>query len=200
MTTPSKSTPTSSKTTTASDSKSDSKTQAMDAREAARAELHGVGYTGPSMAAVFGDDLFDTWANEVKNNPAYQLRDPDDPASEGATNSSGSNPPPALIVEYGDGPHQYVSTVFDAGQAIVQDGADPSGKAWKFPETAWRRFVARVRGDEIPDALQNSNDLSSVDGPTMHEAAAKLNVRNAEALAADRAATPDNRANEDRGK
>jgi hypothetical protein len=133
------------------------------------------------MAMVFGDDLFNKWAAAVKSDPRYQLRDPDDPDSEGATNSSGAAPMPALILEYGPGAHQYISTVFDAGQAIVQDGSDPTGKAWKFPEVNWRRFVARVRGEHVPpDPTQ--------DGPTMHEAAAEQNARTGEAVQADREA------------
>lgn len=135
-------------------------------------ELYAASPTGtPTIALAFGDELWQKWIDEVRSNPAYHLRDPNNPDdAAGATGSAGGSPMPALIVEYGPGANQYVSTVFDAGQAIVQDGADPTGKAWKFPEAAWRRFVSRVRGEELPDDEEP-------EGPTMHEAAAEQNAR-----------------------
>ena len=168
------------------------KGETMSPADAARAELHGGDPGMPGIAAVFGDRLFDRWVAEVKSNPRYKLADPDDPQdTEAATNSSGSNPPPALIVEYGPGQNDYISTVFDAGQVIVQDGNDPSGKAWKYPETAWRRFVARVRGDAVPDDPEN-------DGPTQHEEAALLNRRTAESVQTDRDKTAEARKRADK--
>jgi hypothetical protein len=147
----------------------------------ARSELHGAEPLGtPTIAMAFGDELWNRWVDEVRTNPAYHLPDPDDPADTGMTGSSGANPPPAIIVEYGDGPNDYVSTDFDAGQVLVRDGNDPTGKAWKFPEAAWRRFVAKVRGEELPD------DPDVPKGPTMHEAAAEQNARTFGRLAYER--------------
>jgi hypothetical protein len=126
-----------------------------------------------TMADEFGLDLWDRWAEIVRTDPRYHLRDPDNPDDvAGATGSAGGSPMPALIVEYGPGQHQYISTVFDAGQVIVQDGGNPNGRAWKFPESAWRRFVAVVRGET--DALDDEEEPK---GPTMHEAAAAQNAR-----------------------
>jgi hypothetical protein len=163
-----------------SETDSRAKGEKMSPADAARAELHG-GLPGmPTIAMVFGDTLFDAWVAEVKSNPRYKLADPDDLQDTSAsTNSSGANPPPALIVEYGPGRNDYITTVFDAGQVIVQDGNDPSGKAWKYPESAWRRFVARVRGEDLPDDPDN-------DGPTQHEEAALLQDRTNKSVQADR--------------
>lgn len=163
------------------------KGEKMSPADAARAELHG-GLPGmPTINMVFGDTLFDRWVAEVKSNPRYRLADPDDPQdTDASTNSSGANPPPALIVEYGPGQNDYITTTFDAGQVLVQDGNDPSGKAWKYPESAWRRFVARVRGEELPDDPAN-------DGPTQHEEAALLQERTNRSVQADRDATKDAR-------
>jgi hypothetical protein len=151
-----------------------------DTDAAALHELYASSPTGtPTIAMAFGDELWQRWIDEVRSNPGYHLRDPNNPEDVGATGSAGGNPMPALIVEYGSGQHQYIATTFDAGQAIVQDGADPTGKAWKFPESAWRRFVARVRGEQLPDDEEPQ-------GPTMHEAAAEQNARTFGRLAAER--------------
>jgi hypothetical protein len=163
------------------------KAKQMSPADAARVELHGGAPGMPGIAAVFGDNLFEQWVDQVRSDPRYALADPDDPqGTTASTNSSGSTPPPALIVGYGPGQNDYVSTVFDAGQVIVQDGNDPTGKAWKYPEPAWRRFVARVRGEEVPQDPAN-------DGPTQFEEAALLQERTMKGLQADREATADAR-------
>lgn len=150
-----------------------------DAASAAR-ELHAAGgFGGVTLPAVLGDDLFEQWAAQVRSNPAYHLRDPDDPSDEGSTGSSGGSPMPSLIVQYGDGPNDYIATSFDAGQVIVQDGNDQTGRAWKFPEADWRRFVAKVRGEELPDDEKEEGD-------TQYEAAAKQNARTFGLLAEER--------------
>lgn len=165
-----------------------------DPRAAAHT-LHAAEPVGtPTIAMAFGDDVWERWVNEVKTNPAYRLPDPEHPEEGGMTGTAGANPPKPIIVEYGPGAHEYISTVFDSGQVIVQDGSDPTGKAWKFPESAWRRFVAHVRGEE--DKLPAD---PAQDGPTMHEAAAEQNARTGALLQADREATPARRADE-RGK
>lgn len=147
--------------------------------EAARSYLHAPGDVAP-LGMVLGDDVMEAWAAQVKADDRYRTPDPDNPADDtAATNSSGSNPPPALIVQYGPGQNDYISTVFDAGQVIVQNGADPTGKAWKYPESSWRRFVAAVRGEPIPVDPRAF-------GPTQYEEAALLNERTGKALQADR--------------
>jgi hypothetical protein len=157
--------------------------QTMSPADAARAELHGAGFGGVTIMAALGDTLFERWADAVKGDPRYHLADPDDPRDERrVTGSSGSNPPPAIILQYGNGTNDYISTVFDAGQVIVQDGNDASGRALKFPESGWRRFVARVRGEELPPDPAN-------DGPSQYEEAAAVQKRTNEAIQADRDAT-----------
>lgn len=171
--------------TTASKTRAEARTADQDTHVdpvAASRMLHAAEPVGtPTIAMAFGDDVWERWVNEVKTNPAYRLPDPDNPQEGGMTGTGGANPPKPIIVEYGPGAHEYISTVFDSGQVVVQNGSDPSGKAWKFPESAWRRFVAHVRGEEDklpPDPTQ--------DGPTMHEAAADQNARTGARLQADR--------------
>lgn len=158
--------------------------------QAALRELHAAEPLGtPTMALALGDDVWRRWVEEIRTNPAYHLRDPDDPTDVGMTGSSGPNPPPPVIVEYGPGANQYIATTFDSGQAMVVDAADPTGKTWKFPESAWRRFVARVRGEKLEDGEEEPQ------GPTIYEAAAEQNARTAKMVERDRQATPDNKAN-----
>jgi Domain of unknown function (DUF397) len=181
MTTPKSDTARGASTNATADKKSSKQT--MGPADAARAELHGAGFGGVTIMSALGDDLFKQWADAVKTDPRYHLADPDNPRDERrATNSSGSNPPPAIILQYGDGTNDYVSTVFDAGQVIVQDANDPTGRALKFPESGWRRFVARVRGEELPPDPAN-------DGPSQYEEAAALQKRTNESIQADRDAT-----------
>lgn len=141
-----------------------------EAADAAR-ELHAAeGFSGTTIPSVMGETVYNQWVDQIRSDPRYHLRDPDDPSDEGPTGSSGGNPMPALIVEYGEGPNDYITTTFDSGQVLVQDGSDPTGRAWKFPESAWRRFVAKVRGEELPEDEKE-------EGPTQHEAAADQNAR-----------------------
>lgn len=184
MTTPRDESKTAAKSGTTSTTSSAQRTdkqraEQMDAAAAARRELHSPLETA-TLPAVFGDELFEQWAAQVKADDRYRLYDPGNP--DATTSSAGGNPPPALIVQYGDGPRDYVATSFDSGQVLVQDAADPTGKTWKFPESAWRRFVARVRGEEVPGDEQE-------EGPTQYEAAAEQNQRTADLLQADRDAT-----------
>lgn len=154
--------------------------------EAARHYLHAPTDVAP-LGFVLGDDLMEKWVAQVKADPRYRTPDPLDPNDEtAATNSSGSTPPPALIVQYGPGQNDYISTVFDAGQVIVQDGADPTGKAWKYPEASWRRFVAAVRGEPIPVDARGS-------GPTQYEEAAAYQERTMASVQADRDANAEKR-------
>lgn len=157
--------------------------------QAAIRELHAAEPLGtPTMALAFGDDVWRRWVEEIRTNPAYHLRDPDDPTDVGMTGSAGANPPPPVIVEYGPGANQYIATTFDAGQVLITDAADPTGKTWKFPEATWRRFVARVRGEKLDD------EEEAPQGPTIYEAAAEQNARTAKLRERDQEATPENKA------
>jgi hypothetical protein len=159
--------------------KSDNARETRDSVDLAALELQPYSTGGEALPVAFGDTVWRRWVEEVRSNPAYHLRDPDNPNDRtGATSSAGGQPMPALIVEYGDGPHDYISTDFDAGQAIVRNGNDPTGRAWKFPEATWRRFVARVLGEELPED-------EKAEGPTQHEEAALFAKRTAASVAAD---------------
>lgn len=146
--------------------------------EAAAQYLHAPGEVAP-IGAVIGEQAMEAWAAQVKADDRYHMPDPDNPQAPGATGSAGGSPMPALIVQYGPGQNDYISTVFDAGQAIVQNGADPTGKAWKFPESDFRRFAAAVRGEPIPVDERAS-------GPTQYEEAAEMLKRTRESVQADR--------------
>lgn len=151
------------------------------ADELAKAELHPAGTAPVSLGDAFSDSMWQAWTAQVKADPAYHPADPDSPDDGGFTNSAGSLPPKALIVQYGDGPHDYISTDFDAGQVIVRDGNDPTGRAWKFAEADWRRFVARLTGQEI-------DDPDAPKGPTQYEEARTFAARTAQHVQADQAA------------
>lgn len=167
------------KTESAKSDKSSS-TKTMSPADAARTELHGATPGGLTLMGAFGDELFERWAEAVRTDPRHHLADPDDPDDERrVTGSSGSNPPPTIILQYGEGVNDYIATNFDAGQVIVQDANDPTGRAWKFPESDWRRFVARVLGEELPPDPKS-------DGPTQFQEAAAVQKRTNEAIQADR--------------
>ena len=107
---------------------------------------------------------FTTWAEHVTTH--VQLPDEDD---------DGWVEPAALtvpILQYGDGPHDYISTDLDAGQVIVRDGNDRTGRAWKFPLRSFLRFLAHAQGKKLP-----GDDEEKVRGDSMYEAAVKLQER-----------------------
>jgi hypothetical protein len=175
------------RSSSAADAKTDksksASTSASDPQSAAR-ELHGAGSElgGQTLPMLLGDDVWEQFVNAVRADDRYAIRDPNNPDSVGSTGSSGSNPPPPVILQYGDGARDYVAVTFDSGQVMVTDAADETGKTYKYPETQWRRFVARVRGEEIPDDLKTDEDR----GPTQYEAAAEQNKRTFERLQAER--------------
>ena len=130
-----------------------------------------------SLDQALRKDIWDQWVAQVKANPAYKLPDPDDP--DQVTDASWT-PPPTLIVQYGEGPNDYIATDFTVGQVMVRDGNDPTGRAWKYPMSDWRRFVASVRGEELPP------DERGPEGPTQYEEAAQFAKRTAAHVQADR--------------
>lgn len=78
--------------------------------------------------------------------------------------------PVVPLLVYGDGPNDYIATSIDAGQVVVQDGNDPTGKAWKFPLESFMRFVARAHGKQL-----DGDDEPKGDNPLV--AAAKQQER-----------------------
>lgn len=59
--------------------------------------------------------------------------------------------PVVPLLVYGDGPNDYIATDIDAGQVVVRDGNDRTGKAWKFPLDSFMRFVAHAHGQKVED-------------------------------------------------
>lgn len=87
--------------------------------------------------------------------------------------------PVVPLLAYGDGPHDYIATDIDAGQVVVRDGNDKTGKAWKWPLTDFLRFVAHAHGKRVPGEPKEQGD-------SPYEAAAKQNARTARLVQADR--------------
>jgi hypothetical protein len=59
--------------------------------------------------------------------------------------------PRVPLLVYGSGPNDYIATDVDAGQVMVRDGNDKTGKAWKFPLASFMRFVAHAHGLKVKD-------------------------------------------------
>jgi hypothetical protein len=150
---------------------------ATDEREQAVNELHAP--AADSIDSALGPN-FDAWAKHVQEH--VQLPDADD---------DGWVEPATLavpILEYGDGPNDYISTDVDAGQVIVRDGNDPTGRAWKYPLKSFLRFVAHSQGKKLP-----GDDEDEAKGDSMYEAARKAHERTGAQLDAERkAAAGDN--------
>jgi hypothetical protein len=144
-------------------------------------ELHRSGAQAP---AFIGDALpggvFQSYTEFVATHATVPGVDYD---GDGEADPTQTQTPIVPLYVYGDGPHDYISTDFDAGQVMVRDGNDPTGKAWKFDETAFRRYVARAQGKELPD------DHEKVEGESPIEGAVRLARRTAERVQADRDAT-----------
>lgn len=160
----------------ARDNNTDATTETFDGTpaEASRQYLHAPVDVAP-IGFVMGDEVMDAWAAQIKADDRFAsplARDPGDPAP---------GPLPELLVQYGPGQNDYISAVVDGGQVIVQNGADPTGKAWKYPEADFRRFAAAVRGEPIQVDARAS-------GPTQYEEAAEYQKRTNESIAADREA------------
>lgn len=130
--------------------------------------------TANTIDAAMGPN-FEAWTKHVQQH--VQLPDEDD---DGWVEPADVVVP---ILQYGDGPNDYISTDIDAGQAVVRDGNDATGRAWKMPLRNFLRFVAHSQGKKLP-----GDDEDAAKGDTMYEAAAKMHQRNAEALQAEREA------------
>lgn len=159
-------------------------------REDAAREL-GVGVPAPTIDAAFGPN-WEKWQEHVIANVQAPDEDNDGVAE--------MEDPVVPLLVYGDGPNDYISTDIDAGQVVVRDGNDRTGKAWKYPLGDFMRFVAHAHGKKLPDEPEEKGDNPLV-------AAAKLQERTNKKIQADRDATaearktaaeggtPDNRAN-----
>lgn len=116
------------------------KGDAVDPGDAARELVADVpagtldGALGPNWQA---------WQDHVKANVQ--------PVDEDRDGYADMNDPVVPLLVYGDGPNDYISTDVDAGQVMVRDGNDTTGKAWKFPLTSFMRFVAHAHGRKVKD-------------------------------------------------
>lgn len=133
--------------------------------------------TPATFEAAMGDQL-DTWTKHVQQH--VQL--PDDDA-DGVIDDTDITVP---MLVYGDGPNDYIATDIDAGQVMVRDGNDATGKAWKFPVPAFLRFVAHSQGKKLPGERDAADE-----GPNPLDAAIEQNKRTAASAQADREATQD---------
>lgn len=127
-----------------------------------------------TMEGAFGPN-FEAWTKHVQQH--VQLPDED---------GDGTVEPAQLavpILEYGDGPNDYISTDLDAGQVIVRDGNDTTGRAWKFPERSFLRFVAASQGKKLA-----GDDEEEAKGDSMYEAARKMHERTGTLIDAERKA------------
>lgn len=133
-----------------------------DQRAEAAHDLAAPGAT--TLDGALGPDAFNAWTEHVQRH--VQLPDAD--GDKKAEPEQVTVP----ILEYGDGPNDYVSTDIDAGQVIVRDGNDTTGRAWKFPLRSFLRFVAHSQGMEL-----EGDDADEAKGDSMYEAAAKQQER-----------------------
>jgi hypothetical protein len=140
-------------------------------RENAAQQL-GTGTPAPTIDAAFGPQTWEKWQQHVIAHV---------PAPDEDNDGVAEMPDPVVpLLVYGDGPNSYISTDFDAGQVMVRDGNDRTGKAWKFPLDAFLRFVAKAQGKKV----EGEEDEDKGDGP--YEAARKLAQRTGKLVQADR--------------
>jgi hypothetical protein len=99
--------------------------------------------------------------------------------------------PVVPLMVYGDGPHDYIATDIDAGQVMVRDGNDATGKAWKWPLDTFLRFVAHAQGRKVEGEPEGPK------GDNPYVAAAKQQDRTNRIVAAERDAA---KAAEQRGE
>jgi hypothetical protein len=143
----------------------DTKTNTEDAAR----EL-GTGAPAATIDGAFGPN-WQAWQEHIVAHVPAPDEDNDGVAEMGD--------PVVPLLAYGDGPNDYIATDFDAGQVVVRDGNDRTGKAWKWPISDFMRFVAHAHGKRLPDEPKEEGD-----GP--YEAARKLAARTAKLIQADR--------------
>jgi hypothetical protein len=144
-------------------------------REDAAQHLGAPAGAASTIDAAFGPN-WDTWQQHV----VAHVPAPDDDNDGEAEMDT----PVVPLLVYGDGPNSYISTDFDAGQVIVRDGNDRTGKAWKWPMADFMRFVAAAHGKTLPGDPEETGD-------NPYEAAAKQNARTAKLVEGERNAAKD---------
>lgn len=131
----------------------------------------GTGVPAATIDTAFGPN-WDAWQKHVVAHV---------PAPDEDNDGVAEMPDPVVpLLVYGDGPNSYISTDFEAGQVIVRDGNDKTGKAWKWPLEDFLRFVAAAHGKRLPGDPEEQGD-------NPYEAAAKQNARTAKLVADERA-------------
>jgi hypothetical protein len=131
--------------------------------------------TANTIDAALGAN-FDTWTQHVQQH--VQLPDED---GDGEVEAADIVVP---ILQYGDGVNDYIATDIDAGQVVVRDGNDATGRAWKFPLRSFYRFLAKSQGKKLA-----GDDDEAAKGDTMYEAAIKQQQRTNRLAAAEREAS-----------
>jgi hypothetical protein len=124
---------------------------------------------------AFGPQVFERWTEHVQAH--VQLPDAD---GDGEVEAAEVAVP---ILEYGPGPNDYISTDIDAGQVVVRDGNDKTGRSWKYPLQSFYRFLAASQGKTL------EGDEEEAKGPGMYEGAIKLQERTNKLRAAEREAS-----------
>lgn len=136
----------------------------------------GTGLPASTIDQAFGPATWEKWQKHVVAHvPA--------PDEDGDGVADMATPVVPLLV-YGDGPNSYIATDIDAGQVMVRDGNDKTGKAWKWPLADFMRFVARAHGKRLPGEPEEEGD-------SPYEAAVKQNERTNKTVADERAAAKD---------
>jgi hypothetical protein len=144
----------------------------------ARAELHRSSAQAP---AFIGDALPGVFESYTEFVAAHAVIPGVDEDGDGEADPTMLQTPIVPLYVYGDGQNDYISTDFDAGQVMVRDGNDKTGKVWRFSEESFRRYVARAQGKKLPDDERNKGE-SPIDG------AVRLARRTAEKVQTDQKA------------
>jgi hypothetical protein len=131
-----------------------------------------------SLDLAFGPELFTKWSKHVQEH--VQLPDAD---GDGEAEPAEVQVP---ILQYGDGPNDYISTDIDAGQVLVRDGNDKTGRGWRYPLQAFYRFLAASQGKKLA-----GDDEDEGKGPSMYEGAQRMHERTGALIDAEREASQD---------
>jgi hypothetical protein len=144
------------------------------ADEDARRELAAAAPAN-TIDGAFGPN-WDKWQNHVK-------------ATAAIDEETGTPTVPLLV--YGEGPHDYISTDFDAGEVMVRDGNDRTGRAWKFAQEGFVRYIKRLRGEDVDEEQPEKGDNPLVAAGKLAERTARSVQRDHDAeRAAGRGDTP----------
>lgn len=125
---------------------------------------HVLGLSTPAATGTPFGPNFEAWQDHVIR--YVQLPDKDRDGDADVAD------PVVPILAYGDGPNDYISTDVDAGQVVVRDGNDTTGRAWKWPLRTFLRFVAHAQGKEL-----EGDEEEQAKGDNPYVAAAKQQER-----------------------